>query len=260
MIINAVSACWSSYSYANAIRLIHEGTVEPIFGKLAHEHVQLCPQHENYLSEEVINELMSLYPSTQFRLHADVRLKNKRGVTIDLIDFKKENFWYFKKLAEFSDLMNAPLYSLHAGLRERGDVSELIEKAHQIQEFFNCPVAVEGHYPFRNRYLISTWKEYEEIYLSGVPFALDLSHLNIVAHRSGWDYDLTQEMLSSINCKEVHLSFNNGVSDSHYLSLDENKEQWEIWKPMVEKANKEAVIFSEGNQVLHLMKQQRLKK
>lgn len=258
MIINAVSACWSSYSYSDAIRLIHEGTIEPIFGKLAHNHVQLCPQHANYLSENVINDLMSLYPKTQFRLHADVRLKNKRGITIDLIDFNDDNKWYFKTLSEFSTLLNAPLYSLHAGLREKGSLDELIDKAYQIQDFFNCPVAVEGHYPsVGNKYLISTWEEYEKIFLSELPFALDLSHLNIVACREGWNYDLTQEMLSSKNCKEIHLSFNNGYSDSHNLSLDENREQWSIWKPMIEKANKDAVIFSEGNQVLHLMKLKR---
>lgn len=255
MIINAVSACWSSYTYYEAMRLIHEGTVEPIFGKLAHQHVQLCPQHANYLTEDLINDLLNLYPDTQFRLHSDVRLVNKRGITIDLIDFNKDTRWYFETLSQFSQQMNAPLYSLHAGTREGRTMSELFDKAQELNELFHCPVAIEGHYPFKNeKYLICSWKEYEQLYLSKIPFALDLSHLNIVAHKEGWDYDLTTEMLSSEQCKEIHLSFNDGILDSHYLSLEKNLEQWEIWKPMIEKANSNAVIFSEGNQVLHLKK------
>lgn len=256
MIINAVSACWSSYTYQEAIRLIHEGTVEPLFGKLAHTHVQLCPQHANFLSESVIEELMTTYPDIQFRLHSDVRLKNKQGYAIDLIHFDKDSLWYFEILAQFSKQMNAPLYSLHAGERGEASLDELFDKAHAIAELFNCPVAVEGHYPFKNnKYLLSSWKEYEQLYESKLPFALDLSHLNIVAFREGWDYDLTQEMLSSSQCKEVHLSFNEGIMDSHYLSQDQHTKIWDIWKPMVEKAHQDSVIFSEGNQVLHLRKQ-----
>lgn len=256
MIINAVSACWSSYTYQEAIRLIHEGTVEPLFGVLAHEHVQLCPQHANFLSETVINDLINLYPDIQFRLHSDVRLKNKQGYTIDLIDFDKESLWYFETLAQFSKQMNAPLYSLHAGERDEKTLDELFDKAHALNEVFDCPVAIEGHYPFKNdKYLLSNWKEYEQLHLSNLPFALDLSHLNIVAFREGWDYDLTQEMLSSPQCKEIHLSFNDGIMDSHYLSQEQHTKIWNNWQPMVEKANKEAVIFSEGNQVLHLRKQ-----
>ena len=258
MIINAVSACWSSYSYEDSIRLIHEGTQEPIFGKLSSEHVQLCPQHSNYITEELIIHLMNTYPDIQFRLHADVRLKNKKGKTIDLINFNEENRWYFKELANLSKLMKAPLYSLHAGIRGNSNLDELFEKQQELQELFHCPVAVEGHYPFKNNhYLISNWAEYEQLYLSKLPYALDLSHLNIVAHRVGWDYDLTQEMLSSKQCKEIHLSFNNGILDSHNLSLEENLSLWGKWKTILEKRNKEAVVFSEGNQVLYLKKQAR---
>lgn len=256
MIINAVSACWSSYTYQEAIRLIYEGTVEPLFGELAHNHVQLCPQHANFLSENVVEDLMINYPDIQFRLHSDVRLKNKQGYSIDLINFDKDSLWYFEILAQFSKQMNAPLYSLHAGERGEASLEELFDKAHAIAEVFDCPVAVEGHYPFKNdKYLLSSWKEYEQLYKSKLPFALDLSHLNIVAFKEGWDYDLTQEMLSSSQCKEIHLSFNDGIMDSHYLSQEKHDKIWKIWKPMVEKANKEAIIFSEGNQVLHLRKQ-----
>lgn len=255
MEINAVSACWSSYSYQDAIRRIHEGTVEPLFGQLASTHVQLCPQHANFLSLDVINELMTLYPTIQFRLHSDVRLINKRGYTIDLIDFNEDTLWYFKTLSEFSKVMKAPLYSLHAGIRGNHAISELFNKAQALQEVFDCPVAVEGHYPFKsNHYFIDSWKEYEQLYLSNLPYALDLSHLNIVAFREGWDYDLTKQMLASNNCKEIHLSFNEGRMDSHLVSQDMHNDQWEVWKEMIENSGSQATIFSEGNQVLHLRK------
>lgn len=256
MKINAVSACWSSYSYQDAIARIHEGTIEPLFGELACEHVQLCPQHANFLSLDVIDELMALYPHIQFRLHSDVRLINKRGYTIDLIDFNEENLWYFKTLADFSKTMNAPLYSLHAGIRGNHTIEELFDKAQALQEVFNCPVAVEGHYPFKgNHYFIDSWKEYEQLYLSNLPYALDLSHLNIVAFREGWNYDLTKEMLSSKNCQEIHLSFNEGRMDSHLVSQDMHNDQWSIWKEIIINSGSTATIFSEGNQVLHLRKQ-----
>lgn len=255
MIINAVSACWSSYSYQDAIRLIHEGTIEPVFGQLAHEHVQLCPQHSQYLSEEVVDSLLQDYPDTQFRLHSDVRLINKRGTTMDLIHFGEDTRWYFETLAKLSKQMKAPLYSLHAGVRGDKTLQDLFDKCKQLQELFDCDVAIEGHYPFKNdKYLLCNWKEYETLLNSGLPFALDLSHLNIVAHREGWQYDLTQELLNSKQCREVHLSFNDGVTDSHYISQEHHTKEWEVWKPMIEKGNKDAVIFSEGNQVLHLKK------
>lgn len=256
MKINAVSACWSSYSYQESIARISEGTIEPLFGQLGCEHVQLCPQHANFLSLDVINELMSLYPHIQFRLHSDVRLINKRGYTIDLIDFSNDTLWYFQTLAEFSKAMNAPLYSLHAGIRGEHSLNELFDKAKALQEVFDCPVAVEGHYPFKgSHYFIDSWKEYQQLYLSDLPYALDLSHLNIVAFREGWDYDLTKEMLASSNCKEIHLSFNEGRMDSHLVSQDMHSDQWTIWKEMIESSGSKATIFSEGNQVLQLRKQ-----
>lgn len=255
MIINAVSACWSSHSYEDAVSYIYEGTVEPLFGTLSSEHVQLCPQHSNVLSEKVISSLMTQYPDIQFRLHSDVRLKNKIGITMDLIDLNDQSKWYYETLAHFSQLLNAPLYSLHAGKREDFSISELFDKGWQLQEIFNCPIAIEGHYPFQNKkYLIDSWKEYEQLYRSNLPYALDLSHLNIVAFREGWDYDLTKEMLASPRCKEIHISFNEGKLDNHLIAQEHNLVLWNIWKNMIEESKSSATIFSEGNQVLHKRK------
>lgn len=258
MKINAVSACWSSLPYEMAIQHIADGTIEPILGQLSCEHVQLCPQHPDFLSDSLIEKLQEKFPHIQFRLHSDVRLINKRGVTIDLIDFNQDTKWYFETLAQFSKKIKAPLYSLHAGNRQDYTLQDLFDKTHQLEEIFDCPVAVEGHYPFgKNKYLLNSWAEYEAMYRAGINFALDLSHLNIVAHREGWQDDLTIEMLGSKQCKEIHISFNEGILDNHMIATENQTSLWSKWQDMIIKSKSAADIFSEGNQVLHLRKQKK---
>lgn len=258
MKINAVSACWSSLPYEMAIQNISDGTVEPILGQLSCDQVQLCPQHPDHISAKLIDTLQEKFPQIQFRLHSDVRLVNKRGITIDLIDFNSDTQWYFEQLAQFSQQMNAPLYSLHAGTRGNHKLQELFDKALRLQDLFDCPVAVEGHYPFsNNKYLLNSWSEYEAMYRAGLNYALDLSHLNIVAHKEGWQDDLTIEMLSSTQCKEIHISFNEGHLDNHMIATEDQTPLWEKWKNMIVKSQSTADIFSEGNQVLHLRKQKK---
>lgn len=258
MKINAVSACWSSLPYTKAIQNIADGTIEPILGQLLSEHVQLCPQHPDYLSASLIDSLQEKFPEIQFRLHSDVRLINKRGVTMDLIDFNDDTKWYFETLAQFSQRMHAPLYSLHAGTRNNNTIQELFDKALRLQDLFDCPVAIEGHYPFsNNKFLINSWNEYEALFRSGLNYALDLSHLNIVAHREGWEHSLTKEMLASPQCKEIHISFNEGHMDNHMIATTDQTPLWTMWKTMIEESKSTADIFSEGNQVLHLRKQQK---
>lgn len=258
MKINAVSACWSSLPYTKAIQNIADGTIEPILGQLLSEHVQLCPQHPDYLSASLIDSLQEKFPEIQFRLHSDVRLINKRGVTMDLIDFNNDTKWYFETLAQFSQRMHAPLYSLHAGTRNNSTIQELFDKALRLQDLFDCPVAIEGHYPFsNNKFLINSWNEYEALFRSGLNYALDLSHLNIVAHREGWEHSLTKEMLASPQCKEIHISFNEGHMDNHMIATTDQTPLWTMWKTMIEESKSTADIFSEGNQVLHLRKQQK---
>lgn len=258
MKINAVSACWSSLPYEMAIQNIADGTIEPIMGQLSSDHVQLCPQHANFLSESLIDRLQENFPSIQFRLHSDVRLINKRGVTIDLVDFTPETQWYFETLSKLSQRMNAPVYSLHAGTRNDSTLQHLFDKANRLQDLFHCPVAIEGHYPFsNNKFLINSWKEYEVMFRAGMNYALDLSHLNIVAKREGWEYGLTQEMLASPQCKEIHISFNEGHLDNHMIATEDQAPLWNKWKTMIEDSQSTADIFSEGNQVLHLRKQKK---
>lgn len=260
MIINGVSACWSGRKYHEAIEKLAQGTVEPIFGILSTEHVQLCPQHADFITSELLDSLMEKHPDIAFRLHSDVRTKKKIGYTMDACDYNNNNAWYFKDLAAFSKQLDAPLYSLHAGKRSCS-LPQVFDNIKALCDIFDCDVAVEGHYPFKDSvYLIDSWKEYEALLRSGISYALDLSHLNIVATREGWQMDLTQEMLSAPQCKEIHLSFNEGKQDNHIIGHDTYNGLWSMWKPMVQAANSDAAIFSEGNQVLELMRIDRAQK
>lgn len=254
MKINAASACWSGLLYEEAINNLATGTYEPILGNLDCSHIQLCPQHKDILTKELIQQLQTKYPEIQFRLHSDVRTLKKSGYTIDLSDLNQDNLWYFKELNELSRLMNAPLYSLHAGKRAVS-FEQLIDNYYRLSDIFHCPVAIEGHYPFKRDYwLIDKWQEYELLLTKGLHYALDLSHLNIVAKRYDWDWDLTQELISSPYCKEIHISFNEGLMDNHLVATAQYLPMWTHWQRILSSKNSDCFIFSEGNQSLALRK------
>ena len=62
-------------------------------------------------------------------------------------------------------------------------------------------------------------------------------------------------MLASPQCKEIHISFNEGHLDNHMIATEDQTPLWTMWKTMIEESHTTADIFSEGNQVLHLRKQ-----
>ena len=108
-----------------------------------------------------------------------------------------------------------------------------------------CPVGIEGMYPAKgNPYLCSSWMEYRQLLDSGVRYALDLSHLNIVAcAERRVETGLVKDMLASPNCIEIHVSGNDGSHDQH-RAIDGN--EWWIGL-LLEKASPGAVVFAEGN-------------
>jgi hypothetical protein len=120
----------------------------------------------------------------------------------------------------------------------------MLDNTRRCSELMGCPVAVEGQYPTPDdEWLVSSWDEYRQLLDSDVCFALDLSHINILAHRSGRrDDGLVAEMLASDRCTEVHLSRNNGERDSHSVC-----DQPEWWTPLLKHIHPGAVVFSEGN-------------
>jgi len=110
-------------------------------------------------------------------------------------------------------------------------------------------VGIEGHYPTKHDiWLLSTWAEYRVMLESGVHYALDLSHLHIVATGSGYvEWNLLRELLASPKCLEVHVSANDGSADQHH-ALDVNAVPW--WWPLLAYVHANTVIFSEGRQTI----------
>ena len=223
--------------------------IEPLFGNLDYSHLQLCPQNFGCLSEEVVDELLGQFgDKTQFRLHANVRVLDKHALAnISGFDLYPE---YFVQASKISKKLSAPAYTAHAGLRSEATMEQLFENTKRLADVFDCPVGIEGHFPNRhNNYLVSTWDEYRQLLDSGLPYALDLSHLNIVANQSGcYEINLVSEMLSSTQCLEVHLSANDGKGDTHQKLIEP---PW--WYGLLMHAHEKAIFFSEGNQ-LHNVK------
>jgi len=214
---------------------------DPLLGRLDTSRMQLCPQNTGALDVEWCQRLRNLYPAVEWRLHANVRTRSKHGF-IDLADWP-EHQSYFRELAELSQALAAPAYSAHAGKRSEASVWEVIEHSRELTELFGIPVAVEGHYPMPdNRWLFSTWQEYRQLLESDAYYALDLSHLNILASRTRViETGLVMEMLASDRCVEVHVSHNDGQRDQHLPLVHL---PW--WLPVLKHNATRAAIFSEG--------------
>ncbi|MDR8402138.1 hypothetical protein NE850_38090 [Paraburkholderia sp. USG1] len=222
---------------------IHRPPREPLLGTLKSDHIQLCPQNRGVLTPELAQDLRHQFPRTRFRLHANVRVLTERYL-YDWCDWNSADR-YWSALASTNRALDAHGYVAHAGRRDRCSLAALFDNARRASDVFGCPAGIEGHYPTRdNVFLISDWDEYHALFESGVPYALDLSHLNILVFRSRrCERTLIQEMLACERCIEVHLSANDGLRDQHRVL---EQEPW--WWPLLEHVRDGAVIFSEGNQ------------
>lgn len=218
---------------------------DPVFGPISCDRVQICPQNcIACLDENEVGRLRENWPSTRFRLHANVKVlrRHRSGAHLSALPGHRA---YFSKLARISRLLEADAYVLHAGLRRECSLETLFSYARQLEDLFEIPVGIEGMYPVAgDRYLISSWDEYRQLYESGVSYAVDLSHLNILATQTGRiDRDLVEAMVSSPRCLEVHVSHNDGVRDSH-LPLDPKNLPW--WMPVLDRIHSKAAVFYEG--------------
>ncbi len=218
-----------------------KGVDVPVLGQIGVACAQICPQNSGVMTVARANALRESFPNVEFRLHANVRVLTERMI-MDVADFDAEHP-YWKALREVHLALGAKLYTAHAGMRASDTMEGMLDKVQHMADFFGCPVAVEGHYPARrNPFLMSSWKEWEQAYLSGVPLVVDVSHAAIVAHVSRRRQDgLLEEMLASKQCLEVHLSGNNGLADQHRTM---SGQEW--WWPLLDSSNESSDFFYEG--------------
>ncbi len=122
----------------------------------------------------------------------------------------------------------------------------MLDNARRLRDLFECRVGVEGQYPSRrDQLLVDSWSEYRQLFDSGVDYAIDLSHMNIVATHAGhWETTLLQEMLACERCIEVHLSDNDGRGDWHQTC-----DRAPAWQPFLSSIHPDAVVFTEGNRL-----------
>jgi hypothetical protein len=216
--------------------------VDPLLGVLSTTHLQLCPQNRGRVGLAMIGELRRRYPGVQFRLHANVQLGEKPRI-VDWCDWPQEQAW-FHRCAILSCVLGASAYTAHAG-RRQCSVAAVLNHVRDAEQAFGIPVGIEGHYPTRRHdWLISTWAEYRQMLESGVHYALDMSHLHILAVQSGRvEVQLVADLLASDQCLEIHVSANDGAYDQH---LPLQAPPW--WWSLLANAHPDAVIFSEGRQ------------
>lgn len=229
--------------HVEAMQAATHGLSEPLLGSLSLKHVQLVPQCRGMLTMETARDLRAAFPATRFRLHANVQVLPRRAI-VDLAQFDPATpFW--SNMATISHALDAPAYTAHAGQRQHATLPEVLDNTRRAADLFGCRVGVEGHYPTpRGIFLIDSWQDYATLLESGVDYALDLSHLNIVAVQSGRvETQLVAEMLSAPQCIEVHLSANTGKSDAHQTLVHP---PW--WWSLMKSINEHATIFSEGKQ------------
>jgi hypothetical protein len=243
MKIQAASAIVPVAPHEKAVATIAKGLEDAVLGKILMEHVQICPQHAGYVNDKLVARLVETYPQTRFRLHASPKLRGTEP-GIYHVSNAHRSMAYFDRAEEINKAFGASAYSIHAGERVDGTIDEMLDRLDMIQQRCTTRIAVEGLYPSKtDRWLMSTWGEYERVAERGALYALDLSHLNIVAKAYGPNDTLVRDLLQSEQCVEIHVSGNNGRADSH-KPLESGNAPW--WFGLLKLANPEAVIFYEG--------------
>ena len=237
-------AGWPGLRVAQAMRSAALGASDPLFGPLSTAEVQLVPQSLGQITPDDAAQLRLDWPGTRFRVHANVRVLSQHRCA-DLSNLTLHLDW-FEQAARVSKCLGAAAYTAHAGRNSNATLAEVLNNARRAADMFGCPVGVEGMYPSsREQWLVSTWREYQLLFESRVPYALDLSHLHILATQTGvCDAQLVREMLAGPHCLEVHVSHNDGVNDRHELCGE--PAPW--WFALLREINPDAVVFSEGLQ------------
>lgn len=246
----ATTAQFPGCSAKHALEQIQLGCREGLWGALSSDYVQICPQSMGVITEDVAEHLREQFPDMNLRLHANARVLS-RHVLWDVSTFSSDTQYYYEALADRMCRLGGTVMSIHAGYQDNCSEQQMWDNIRLIDQcmkkFGNIDVAVEGLYPNAHRpQFIGSWASYSRLLQEDVFFAIDLSHLKIVARHEGvWEEQLVQELLLSPRCKEIHVSDNNGSRDSHHVLI--NKPVW--WDVLHNCAPyfKDQVVFSEGN-------------
>lgn len=243
-------AAYPGYRHEESAQRAHQekssgALMEPALGEISLDHIQIVPQNRGVFDIEAAHALREQYPNSQFRLHANVHVMPRRMI-YDISNFEQNKAW-FEYAAKVSQALGAAAYSAHAGYKKEATLDEVFANTLRIQDLFGHKVAVEGLYRDKeDTQQLSTWADYARLLEAGVYYALDLSHLNIVAFTERKrEHTLVQELLASPFCIEVHVSDNNGRGDQHAPC---NRAPW--WTVHLEHVNPDAIFFSEGNRRL----------
>lgn len=243
--VHATTGQMPGLRFCDALAALRGG-VDEDFGAVSLAHCQLCPQSFGELSDEVMERLVSENPTTQFRLHANVRPAGNRLRAFDASTQGSNAMAYYKEIAAVSRALGSSMYTLHAGERANSSLDQACDFAKRLADLFGHPVGIEGMYPEKgHKWLVDSWEEYAQLMVSA-PYALDLSHLHILSVRSrNRNEGLVKDLLAHPNCVEVHLSMNSGTRDEH-IPMRNMEPPW--WAALLCHANEQAVFFSEGNQ------------
>lgn len=249
MKIYAASGLAPGHRHERAVEIIAAGVTDPALGPISAEKMQLCPQHSGVLDNAKIDRLLEEYPDITFRLHASPRVEGNHDHYVYASNARQKPD-QLKALARASQKLGADGYSLHSGLSSESTLEDALASIAWIEDQFQCPVGIEGLYPAGARteyWLINKWADYAKLLESGVKYAIDVSHLQIVAYRQKKvEETLVQELLASSACMEIHVSDNNGRADSH-RPLNPASLPW--WKAILDRAGAQRElppIFYEG--------------
>lgn len=244
--IHPATACFPGIAHEQAIANLYALPQRETGPALDLGQCQLCPQNRPGFTPERARTLRAAYPDTTFRLHANVRLGAERQPKWTLSDVGGHTRGYFEGLGEISRALGAPAYSLHGGKRDSGqarDHADLADQRERLEQWMGLPVAVEGGWSPEEWF--SSWAEYRWLLdTPGVLFAIDLSHLQIVARRERCrDIGLLRELLTCDRCLEIHVSDNDGRSDRHLQIGRPLPWWWEVLETCAEGIT--ATVFSE---------------
>ena len=218
-------------------------TQAPVTGRWSLDHVQLCPQNSGVLDEERLARLRARWPKTRFRLHANVNVGLRRaGVSLATVRHDRA---YYRRLTALNRILGDPPYVGHAGRRSCGSLQALFDNTRRLADMMGAAVGVEGLYPPRGAlpgpFQLSTWDEYAALLDARVHYAVDLSHLHILACATGrLELGLVRELVASEWCLEVHVSANDGETDAHERLV---ARPW--WWTVLADIHPQAVIFTE---------------